>query len=589
MSRTSALFVPGPRLRWTLVAGAVLWVLLAWSSALRKSATVDEVPHLAAGLMMLDRHDLRMNPEHPPLFKLASALPVYLFARPNLDPGQSPWTEFAWARSLQAEYGQHLIFRAGQRPGVVLGWARIIPVLIGLAGGLLAGLYAWRVTRSRLAGILAASVLLLLPEYLGHARFVTMDVPTLACCGAVSYTAWRYLVNPGPRTLAWLTAAVVIGSQVKLPVTLFSLLTAAVLLPLAVHARGWRPALREWLTAVAVIAVCVIAAMWVLYGFRYSHVPPGEEPLVRTVYLPDLTREPRSLREQIAWAVARWQLLPEAALGTIVHSGSFAGRPMYFMGQFSRTGWYHYFFVTFVLKTPVLITLGMIAACVGLAARPFTHRRALPRQTRAYLILFVPFLLLFAFYCIMRPNIGHRHVLFLYFPLAVALGALLARMMHGTLAPRLAAAAVLVSLPLNIVLSAPHFETYFNEFIRTPARGAAYVTDSNVDWGGDIPIAAQLWRDLGAPQVNYAAFGLSPPEPYGLTRYRWILPNYPFAAGMPEAVNPDPSLPTIATLGTLPALSSMYPRLYDRPPDITVNSIAVFLPGPSALRPPVDP
>ena len=58
--------------------GALLIIMffLAGGAALHESATVDEVAHVGAGLSYLQRLDLRLNPEHPPLGKALAAFPL---------------------------------------------------------------------------------------------------------------------------------------------------------------------------------------------------------------------------------------------------------------------------------------------------------------------------------------------------------------------------------------------------------------------------------------------------------------------------------------------------------------------------------
>ena len=52
-----------------------LMAVLAGGAALRESVTVDEVSHIGAGVSYLQRLDLRMNFEHPPLPKVLAAIP----------------------------------------------------------------------------------------------------------------------------------------------------------------------------------------------------------------------------------------------------------------------------------------------------------------------------------------------------------------------------------------------------------------------------------------------------------------------------------------------------------------------------------
>src|SRR6202790_179082 len=69
------------RSRKTLAAVALLLALMAALSggaARRESVTVDEVAHIGAGVSYLQKLDLRMNEEHPPLAKALAALPLVI-------------------------------------------------------------------------------------------------------------------------------------------------------------------------------------------------------------------------------------------------------------------------------------------------------------------------------------------------------------------------------------------------------------------------------------------------------------------------------------------------------------------------------
>jgi hypothetical protein len=52
--------------------------VLAGGAALRESVTFDEVAHIGAGVSYLQKFDLRLNEEHPPLPKILAALPLVL-------------------------------------------------------------------------------------------------------------------------------------------------------------------------------------------------------------------------------------------------------------------------------------------------------------------------------------------------------------------------------------------------------------------------------------------------------------------------------------------------------------------------------
>jgi dolichyl-phosphate-mannose--protein O-mannosyl transferase len=56
----------------------LLMALLAGGAAWRESVTVDEVAHTGAGVSYLQKLDMRMNGEHPPLAKVLAAIPLVL-------------------------------------------------------------------------------------------------------------------------------------------------------------------------------------------------------------------------------------------------------------------------------------------------------------------------------------------------------------------------------------------------------------------------------------------------------------------------------------------------------------------------------
>src|SRR5256885_15581866 len=91
------------RIFWAAAVSALLFAFwLQMFLALPKlSATSDEVAHLPAGYTYWKTHDLRLNPEHPPLAKLLAALPL-LALRPKLD---TTWPEWQTAQEYTFGYG----------------------------------------------------------------------------------------------------------------------------------------------------------------------------------------------------------------------------------------------------------------------------------------------------------------------------------------------------------------------------------------------------------------------------------------------------------------------------------------------------
>src|SRR5262249_8890908 len=114
----------------------VLMAVLAGGAALRGSVTIDEVSHIGAGVSYLQKLDLRMNPEHPPLAKVLAALP--LIARGvRADYSHKSWEvsqKFFPAFVGQWPFGESLLEQWND-PKATLVWARLPMLLMMLLLG----------------------------------------------------------------------------------------------------------------------------------------------------------------------------------------------------------------------------------------------------------------------------------------------------------------------------------------------------------------------------------------------------------------------------------------------------------------------
>src|ERR1700719_1223487 len=117
---------------FSVVAGVLLvfMAVLAGGAALRESVTVDEVAHVGAGLSYLQRLDLRLNGEHPPLAKVFAAIPLAIRGT-YADYSSAAWqmsADFFPAYVTQWIFGDAVLGRWNAwRP--TLMWARL-PMLI---------------------------------------------------------------------------------------------------------------------------------------------------------------------------------------------------------------------------------------------------------------------------------------------------------------------------------------------------------------------------------------------------------------------------------------------------------------------------
>src|SRR2546430_9359492 len=106
-------------------------VLMVVGSIWNDSAIVDELAHIPAGFGYL-HGDFRLNPEHPPLIKTASALFAHIFARPYFPLDNPYWTNEV---NGQWDQGVRFLYGSGNDADKIIFWARIPVILLGALFG----------------------------------------------------------------------------------------------------------------------------------------------------------------------------------------------------------------------------------------------------------------------------------------------------------------------------------------------------------------------------------------------------------------------------------------------------------------------
>ncbi len=94
-----------------IIVGGIIGVatIIAIASVWNDSFIVDEIPHVGAGYSYVDKGDMRLNPEHPPLAKDLAGISLHFL---NLNDGEVFISRF-WNEDIngQWEFGRKLIFK----------------------------------------------------------------------------------------------------------------------------------------------------------------------------------------------------------------------------------------------------------------------------------------------------------------------------------------------------------------------------------------------------------------------------------------------------------------------------------------------
>lgn len=157
-------------------------------------------------------------------------------------------------------------------------------------------------------------------------------------------------------------------------------------------------------------------------------------------------------------------------------------------GEVRQGGWWYYFPVALFFKTPIPF---LILAIAGL-------RRRLEIALIAVVIV--------AIAMTSSINIGVRHVLPIYAPLAIAAAvAIRGRWLHAVL---------IAWLVIGSAFAHPDYLAWFNEFAgKEPHR---ILNDSNLDWGQDALRLVRLARKEKIPQITTSLAWSAPLDSIGL-------------------------------------------------------------------------
>jgi 4-amino-4-deoxy-L-arabinose transferase-like glycosyltransferase len=478
-------------------------------SVLDESATYDEGFYIAAGYSHFKTGDFRMVPEHPPLARLLNALPL-LWLRPEL-----PLAHPSWARGNLLDFAGVFLYHNRIPADTLLFTARSVTIVFTLLFGLV--LVLW--TRQQFGAAVALLALLLYafdPNLIAHGRYTTNDFFTALFFFLAVITWGRYLVT----RRAWDLAA----AGVTLGLALLTKFSAVLLLPIylalylwrAWQEEGWesrtRLSVERFFASALVVALIVVMLIFATYGFKTHLGEAVGSPSVLADVIDTGTPGGHFLT-----TLTRALHLPNHPylMGLFMqfrHNSS--GHPSYLLGQLSDQGWWYYYPVVFLVKTPtavlVLTLLGLLAGVLSLRRLSLARLRDLPF---AWVVLAVPLVLYSTLVLASRIDLGVRYILPLYPFLLVLVAALVFRFRR--LAPHLVAVLVAVQV-IESAANYPNYLAFFNTLSGGPSNGSRYLLDSNLDWGQDLK---KLKRYLDANHVQkipMCYFGTTSPAYYGI-------------------------------------------------------------------------
>jgi hypothetical protein len=440
--------------------------------ATKQSTTGDEVAHIPAGYSYLATHEIILNPMHPPLIKELCALPLLLL---QLRMPASPETIREMGRDITYQWKFGADFLAANPPiEPLVFWSRVPVALLSLA--LAALVMTWSTELwGPIGGLLSGFLYIFDPNVTAHAQFVTTDVGFAFFAALFIWLLRRYTIAPSPPRL--------LAVGVALGLALGAKFSAVLLVPIAaclfVFRAGRGDPFSRFVVAFPLMLMTALFVLWIIYFF----------PLDPLFYL-------RGLRTVEA---------------------DFNPRALHFlMGDLRHGSWPWYFFVAWLIKTP-LPAIAIVAtafACCAFGVRTSWREEA---------FVALPLVALFAGYSFLAPPLGIRYILPCYPFLYVFAGRMAVWRLARTPSLRIVFAACALWYLAEFAAIWPDHLPYFNQITGGYRGGPAWLDDSNVDWGEGLIALRDYLREEPAQDTSLCYFGNVDPALYGIeSQVVWI-------------------------------------------------------------------
>jgi hypothetical protein len=473
--------------------------------------TIDESSHIDCGMQLLQDRVYDIEVKHGPLARVFVALGPYLAGLRRPENGRvdevDTYAEGNAILNTNNRYWHNLaLARLGTLPFFLLACAVV---------------WLWSAhVFGEPAALLSVLVFTLIPPVLAHAGLATTDMAAAATLIAALYGLTLWIERPAGWAALRFGAAAGFAIVTKLSAALFLPGAGAILLLLgfamgdgAVRKRPLGKTGRDVLVALAAMYV----AMWA--GYLFTTYPIQASQSHDTF--------DRLFRKAPAMGRAfHWLLETPVGAGQIpgglrdLALDNRGGHTGFILGQWRHRGWWYFFPVLLLVKTPLPVFL-LSGIGTAILALSFKQRR----DWRKIALILLPATVL-ALAMQGNINIGLRHVLAVYPFLAVLSGYAASELWAPARRPLLTRsllAGILACLIGSSVLTHPDYLAYFNWLaVGHPERIAL---DSDLDWGQDLARLSAWLHARGVEDFALSYYGRADLERAGLPAFHELAPN----------------------------------------------------------------
>ncbi|MFH1978795.1 MAG: glycosyltransferase family 39 protein [Patescibacteria group bacterium] len=504
------------------------------------SATMDELAHIPAGYSYITEQDMRLNPEHPPLIKDLSAIPL-LFLNLNFPTNITAWTT---ALNGQWDMGRIFLYESGNDADKMLRYSRLPMMLLAILFGWL--FFKWtRGLYGNAVALLCLFLFALSPTFLAHSKYVTTDLAA-AFGFFIGIAAFVNFINR-KTTKSLIVCGVAFGIAQLLKFSLVILAPLYIILGILwifLNSKKEFWVLGK-IVLIGLIGLAIIVPFYVFHIWNY----PVERQLADTTTLLSSFRV-KFISNSVIWladsSFIGFRAFGEYLLGILMVMGRAAGgNNVYFLGDMANTGWPTYFPLLYLLKEHlalhILTLIGLIFGIQNIVKSKEKNFRNFLEWLKENFALTasVIFIIIYWTQAVTSPlNIGVRHVLPTFPFIYLLVSRQTIRWIKGisTDSPQtfwgwvksfyqtfirpakrgLVVVILLVWMGCSAIITYPHHLSYYNALGGGTDNGYKIAVDSNYDWGQDLK-RLKDWTDKNIPANEPIAidyFGGGRPQYY---------------------------------------------------------------------------
>jgi len=436
----------------------LLMFILEISSAWTESQIIDEGVHLTAGYSYLVNHQIVLNPEHPPLVKLLSAI----FISPL--HAVFPWQDLRDAN--QWDIAGKFFYDLGNQAEMMLFLGRLPIMFCSILLGWLIFKWAKKISGVK-AGLFALALFVFDSNILAHSRYITTDIAVSLGFLATLYYFCQYIEKPKIKNLFILLFIFALAQ-----ITKFS---ALILWPIIIIATIFsKLKIKQGLI---LLLGLILVTFWIIFIFYFG---------------------------EINQYYAGLQDLADHERG---------GHYTYLLGQYDERGFWYYFFIAFLVKTP-LTTLLLLFISMPLFIYHNINNFFRKISLDYYLIIIFP-ILYFIISIINHINIGIRHLLPIYPFLFIFMATIIFHPQFKNKIIKITSLVLLLFFIVESIITYPNYLGYFSLLVSGSSEGHKYLLDSNLDWGQDLKKLKNYLAENNISQPIYLAYwGKASPEYY---------------------------------------------------------------------------